>query len=112
MSVKEEIIKKAMKQIEKKLTKIDQFIDATPGSDIIEARQEAAKIIKEHKGDYKKIAELIGPLADREKKAFILARQQCKPGVTSRKIDEKVKLEVELSELRNELYYIERRKLK
>ena len=106
MTTKEKVIREAIKRNTKRLEKVDSILDANPLSEICDIRIEAQKILTEHKGDNKKIMELIEPLADKEKKLFALAKRQTKD--SSKLIDEKVKLQVELGDLNNELYWITR----
>lgn len=105
MSVKERVIKESIKRIEKRIAEIDGIMGANPLSEICEGRIKAQAILKEHKGDYEKIGKLIGPLADREKYLFKLAKKQNTN--TFKFIDEKVDLQCELGELHNEKYFLD-----
>lgn len=106
MSIKIEVIKKSIAAAEKRLKKVDDLLNAKPLSEICNLREQAAKIVEEHKGDYKKIAELIDPLAKKEKKLFAIAKKQTS---TTDLVDQKVALESELYQLRNELFYAEQK---
>lgn len=104
MKIKEKIIKETQARIEKRLVKIKGILDANPLSEICELRIKALEIMIEHKGDYNKIGELIGPMAKEEKRLFALAKKQSKDSM--KLIDEQVKLKNELYDLSNELYQI------
>lgn len=86
--------------------KINSIIDESPAVKIIEARQKGLEIMKEHKGNYKKISELIEPLAKEEKRLFAVAKKQN----GSKLWDEKGVIERERHELIKELYRIEHKK--
>ena len=107
ITIKEKVIRKAIAQIEKRLEKVKAVLDASPLSEICEIRIKAQEIMKKHKGDYGKIAELIEPLSEEEKRLFVLAKKKVN---SSKLIDEQVRLQVELGDLNGELYYIERAK--
>jgi len=96
-----------MKRIENRLMKIKSILDQNPLRKIIEGREKANSILTEHKGDYKKILELINPLAAEEKRLFAVAKLQSKN--TIKYINEQVKLEFELGELHSEIYFMELR---
>ena len=105
MTTKEKVIRESIKRVTKRLEKIKALSAANPLSEICDVRAKAQEILTKHKGDNDKIMELISPLADKEKKLFALAkRQSSKEG--RKWIDEQVKLEVELHELNNELYWM------
>jgi hypothetical protein len=103
MSIKTRQVEGAIKRIKTKLKKIDDFLTANPLSRIAELRNEALVIMENNKDDPNKLAEQLGPLALVEKELFKIARLQSKPGVTGRKIDEKVNLRIDLAILEREL---------
>lgn len=106
MNIKRRVVNETIKRIEKRVKYLKGIIYANPASEIIQCRIAARKILEEHKGDYKKIGELIDPLAKKEKKLFALSKKQEK---SCDMIDEQVKLENELYELRNEIYFMDKR---
>lgn len=110
MSIKEKVINESIKRIEKRLSVIEEIMEANPLSEICEGRIKAQAILKENKGDYAKISKLMEPLAAREKELFKLAKLQSEN--TFKRIDEKVQLESELYDLRMEKYHIDQRKAK
>jgi hypothetical protein len=109
MTTKEKIIHQSIEKIEKQLKEINYIIDANPLTEIIKIRQEAQKLLEENKTIEQRTSESfiskIEILSKREKEQFALAK---KGKDTTKLIDEKIKLEFELSDLRNELYHIER----
>lgn len=105
MSATVRALKAELKRIERRLEKVKGIMDANPLCRIIEIRQEAHSILEKHQGDHSKIAELIAPLADEEKKMFALSKKQMEPHW----IDERLKLEREQHQLINDLFYVERK---
>ncbi len=112
MTTKEKVINQSIKQVEKRLKKINFILGAAPVSEICKIRQEAQKLFDENKTVEQRTSDdftsKIKVLSKREKEQFFLA-EKSKDSI--KLIEEKIKLEVELSDLRNELYYIERRKV-
>ena len=111
MTTKEKVIKESIKRNTKRLNEIKAILDASPLSRICELRMEAKKLFDENQGIEKRTSNefiaKIDKLAKEEKKMFALAKkQQC----SAKLINEQVNLEVELSDLNNELYLIERRR--
>jgi hypothetical protein len=106
VKIKEKVIREAMTRIEKRMVKVQGLLDASPLSEICDLRIKACEIMEEHKGDYDKIGKLIGPMAEKEKRLFVLAKRQTKD--SNKWIDELVKLGSELGELKNEMWRMER----
>lgn len=110
MNTKEKIINQSIEQVEKRLKKINFILDANPLSEICKIRQEAQKLLNENKTIEQRTSDdfisKIEVLSKREKEQFALY-EKSKDAI--KLIEEKVKLEFELSNLHNELYYIERR---
>jgi malate/lactate dehydrogenase len=109
MTTKEKIIKKSIEQVQRKLKEVDVLLESNPASEIICIRMEAQKLLNENttlkQRTSSEFISKLEALSKREKEQFALAEK----GKDSIKlIDQKVKLEFELSDLRNELYYIER----
>jgi len=105
MSTTVRALKAELKRIERRLEKVKGIMDANPLGRIIEIRQEAQRILEKHQGYHSKVAELIAPLADEEKKMFALSKKQMDPHL----IDELMNLEREQHQLINDLYYAERK---
>ena len=112
MTTKEKIINQSIEQVKKQLKEINFILEATPLSEICKIRQEAQKLLDENKTVEQRTSDdfitKIEALSKREKEQFALA-EKSKDSI--KLIDEKVKLEFELSDLRNELYHIERRRV-
>lgn len=112
MTTKEKVINQSIEQVEKRLKEINFILEANPLSEICKIRQEAQKLLDENKTVEQRTSDdfisKIEVLSKREKEQFSLA-EKSKDSI--KLIDEKVKLEFELSDLRNELYCIERRKV-
>lgn len=109
MTVKLQIIKKSIASCDKKIAKIRELMNANPASEIIDGRRKFQQIVTENKGDHDKIAELLQPLAKREKELFAIAKKQKGMHKDGREIDQLVALESERKDLSNELYYTEKR---
>lgn len=111
MTTKEKVIKESIKRNTKRLNEIKTLLDTSPLSCICELRMEAQKLLDENQGIEKRTSNefvaKIDKLAKEEKKMFALAKKQQD---SAKLIDEQVKLEMELSDLNNELYFIERRR--
>jgi len=111
MTTKEKVIKESIERNTKRLNEIKTLLEANPLSRICELRMEAKKLLDENKGIEKRTSSdfvaKIDKLAKEEKKMFALAKKQQN---SSNLIDEQVKLEMELGDLNNELYFIERRR--
>ncbi|MCP4988005.1 MAG: hypothetical protein GY928_18725 [Colwellia sp.] len=108
VTVKEKIVRKSLRVIEKQIVTIDYILSANPLSKICDGRNAAHEILVKHKGDYPTIAKLIEPLAREEKQLFALAKKQQD---SVKLIEDKVRLESEKVSLSNELYMIERKKM-
>lgn len=108
MTTKEKVIKESIDRNTKRLNEICSLLDANPLSRVIEIRTEAKKLFEENKGIEKRTSSefvtKIDKLANEEKRMFELAEKQQD---SIKLIDEKVKIEMELSDLNKELYYIE-----
>jgi hypothetical protein len=105
MSAVVRALKKELDLVKKKRTEIKAIMDARPISRLIEIRQEAHEIMVAHEGDYTKIAKLIEPLAEEEKKMRALANKQ----KNSLKLcDKLVDLEMDIHDLSNALWRAER----
>ena len=102
MKVKEKIIRQAIKKIEKELLKIDSVLDATPTpmSDIIALHRKTIEECK--KCPPEKAIKICDAAIKKEKELFLLAdKKKNERDLINRKVD----IEVELGELKSELYY-------
>jgi hypothetical protein len=112
MTTKEKIIRKSIIEVQKKLEEINNVLDACPLTEIIKIRQETKKLLEENKTVYQRTSDVfiakIEALYEREKLQFALAEKQKD---STKLIDLKVKYEFELSDLENELFHIQRKKL-
>jgi len=108
ITIKEKVINETIKRINKRLTFINEIFNASPGSRICEIRIEAQKLLETHttlkERTSKEFTDKIEALAKDEKKQFSFLTKQRNPKI----IDEQVNLEIELSDLNRELYYIKR----
>ena len=101
MTVKEQIIKRTIKEINKRLKKIDFILDATPLVDII--RLEIETIEKAKKMSNEKAVEYLNQQIKKKNALLLIAKKQIK---LTDLISQKVKLLSELTKTENELYYI------
>ena len=112
MTTKEKVINQSIGKVEKRLKEINFILEANPLSEICKIRQEAQKLLDENKTVEQRTSDdfiaKIEALSKREKEQFALA-EKSKDSI--KLIDEKVNLEFELSDLRNELYQIEHRRV-
>ena len=105
-TVKITVIMESIERIENRMAKLDSLIYAKPLSEVIEVRRQGFEAINKHKGNHKKISELLEPLAKKEKSLMSLAKSQIKND--KKWIDEKVRIQLEHGHLINELYYTRR----
>ena len=104
MTIKEKIIRRAIKETEKQISRINFILNANPISDIINLRRETFAKVK--KMDNKSALAYITRQAKKEAAYFKIGEQQKD---TIKLVDKKVKLILELSDLKNELSWIERK---
>ena len=111
MTTKEKIIKKSIEQVQRKLKEVNILLESNPASEIICIRMEAQKLLNENttlkqRTSYEFISKL-DALSKREKEQFKIAN---KSKDSIKLIEQKVSLQMELSDLNTELYYIERKR--
>jgi hypothetical protein len=110
MTTKEKIIHQSIEQIRKRISEIDYILESTPVSEIMRIRTEAQKLLDENKRIEQRTSDefinKIETLSKREKEQFEIAVHQ-KNSIEL--INEKVNLEFELSDLKTELWHIERK---
>lgn len=115
MTTKEKVINESIIRVEKRLAEIKKILNATPLLDLIDVRREVQVLLEENKTIQQRTSNefiaKIDNLAKKEKQCIKLAKE-----LTGQKMidlmDEEISLEVELSDLNNELYHIERIKSK
>ena len=110
-TTKEKVIKKSIVIIEKRLKKLNDIMNASPASDIIDVRKEAQKLLEDNKGVDKRTSKefmsKIEALSKREKEAWKMVNKQKNWDKDSTEMS---KLSIELTELKTELWYINRSK--
>jgi hypothetical protein len=111
MTTEEKIIRKSIIKINKRLHDINVILDAAPLLEIIEIRKEAQDFLIANPTIDQRTSEQalykMNELSKKEKEMFEIANKQ-KNSVHL--IDEKVKLTMELGDLKNRLFYIEMKK--
>lgn len=109
MTTKERIITESIQQILKELEEINNILASTPLSTIYSIRKEAQELLEQCKTIEQRTSNdfllKIEDLSNREKEQFILSE---KLKDSSKLIENKVKLEMELQDLHNELYRMRR----
>lgn len=114
MTIKEKVINETILKIEGRLIKVRALNNATPILDLIKIREEAQKLLEENKTlDQRTSMEFMAKieiLSQNEQKCIKLAKE-----LQGQKMfdlmDEEIKLELELRDLKNEKYYIEHNKM-
>jgi hypothetical protein len=102
-----ETLKIKLKDLDVKYDKLKAKIYSTPVSEICELRNQFNSKKEELGYDSKEFLDWLKFAAKKEKELFSLARWQSDN--RGKAIDDLIKLEFEIKELRNELYYKERR---
>lgn len=108
MTTKEKIVRLSIAEVKVKMKKLDDILNASPAIDIINIRQEFKELLEENKGDKRLTAafsSMVNHLDKREKAAWRMVKKQEK---NAQHQDEHTKLSMELRDLENELFYIER----
>lgn len=113
MTTKEKVIIESISRIEKRLKEIRKINEATPLIDLINVKIEARKLLEANKTieqrTSKEFIAKINALAMKEAKCIKLAKENSGQKMFDL-MDEKIQLEFELQELKNEQYYIDRNK--
>lgn len=110
MTTKEKVVRASIKKASKRLNNINYILSATPLSDILQLSKkmkellDKCKTIEERTSD--EFVEKIGKMAKEEKRLIALAKKQQN---TNKLIEEAVRIKMELSELKTELWAIQRR---
>src|ERR1035437_187550 len=111
MTTEEKIIRKSIEKINKRLHDINVILDAAPLLEIIEIRKEAQDFLNANptidQRTSKQALYKINELSKKEKEMFEIANKQKN---TVKMLEEKTKLTMELSDLKNRLFFIEMRK--
>ena len=109
MTTKEKIIRAAIADAKRQIEKIDALLEANPVSEIIKIREEFKALLEQNQGVEKRIRpeflEAVEELARREKEQFRIAEMMKN---STNLIEKKVKLDFELRDLNNELYFLTR----
>lgn len=109
MTTKEKVIRAAIADAKRQIGKIDALLNATPISEIIKIREEARALLEQNQGIGKRtdaeFLKALEGLAHREKKQFRIAKSMKN---STDLIEKKVKLDFELRDLNNELYFLTR----
>lgn len=105
MTTKEKVIRESIKRVTKQINKINLILNANPLSDIIKLRRDTLNNAKEFQ-NHEKALVFINKAIKKEKELIRIAKKQQN---SIKLINEKVKLELELSDLNGELWHIERR---
>jgi len=104
MTTKEKVICESIMRVQKRIKEIDDILNATPLQEIIKIRKEFQELIKSKLPLQEEIKMIEKFQKEEEKQLKIFEKQQN----TLKLIDEKVKLAMELSDLKGELYWIKR----
>ena len=109
MTTKEKVVRESIKRITKRLKVLEDIQNSSPASDLIDVRKEAQELLEQNKGiekgTSKEFMSKIEELSKKEKDCWKMINRQKKWMKDS---DEIVKLQIELGDLKNELFYIER----
>ena len=111
MTTKEKVIIQSLEIASKRLTYLENIQNSAPASDLMDVRKETHQLLENNKGIEKRTSKSfiakIEALSKKEKQCWKMIERQKKWEKDS---DEMVKLMVEISDLKSELYYIERSK--
>ncbi|MBK7377271.1 MAG: hypothetical protein IPJ02_17500 [Chitinophagaceae bacterium] len=109
MTTKEKIIRAAIADAKRQIEEIDALIEARPISNIIEIREDFKALLEQNQGVEKRtrpeFLEAVEELSRREKEQFRIAEMMKN---STNLIEKKVKLDFELRDLNNELYFLTR----
>lgn len=107
MTVKESLIRKSIKQIQRKLEDINAILDANPVAEIIKIRREAQTLLDTttyHDQLTDEFLQKLKQLGERERRQFAISRK-----CPLKLVNKKVKLTIELDNLNRELFFITRK---
>lgn len=102
MTTKEKVIRTSIKKVELNLKNIEILLNATPLQEILKIRQEAQELISSET-DTQVISSKLKKLKEREKEQFAIYE---KSKNTNLLVSKKVKLTIELDNLRSDLYFL------
>lgn len=109
MTTKEKIVRQSISVVAKEIAEIDYLISANPLAEICKIRQEAQKFLETHSTLEQRLSKdfvsKINEFAKKEAEMFSLF-EKTKDSISLMK--RKVDLDSELTELKNELFYIEK----
>ena len=107
MTTKEKIIRAAIADAKRQIEKIDALLEANPVSEIIKIREEFKALLEQNQGVEKRthpeFMKALEELSRREKEQFSIAERMKN---STDLIEKKVKLDFELRDLNNELYFL------
>jgi hypothetical protein len=110
MTTKEKVIRESIRRITRRLEKLEAIQNASPAVDLINVRKEAQQLLNDNQGIEKRVSkdfqDKIEALSKREKECWKMIDRQKNWQKDS---DEIVKLQIELGDLKNELFYITRK---
>jgi hypothetical protein len=111
MTTKEKVVRESFARASKRLKTLEDIMNASPAVDLIDVRREAQQLLEDNKGIEKRTSKYfmdkIEALSKREKDCWKMINRQKNWMKDS---DEMVKLQIELGDLKNELFHIERNK--
>lgn len=103
MKIKEKIIRRAIKEAESEIKKIDGILDSNPLSDIISLRLDSIEAAKKMPAGSREVINYLNKQLKKEKTLFALAKKQEN---SIKLIERKAKILFELYDLKNELHLI------
>lgn len=104
MTTKERVIRTSIKKVELNLKKVQALLDSDPLSEIIKIRKEAQELIRSET-DNEALLSKIMKLNERQMEQYAIFEKMKDTNALTRR---KVKLVLELDNLRHELYFIEK----
>lgn len=110
MTTKERVITESLARLKKQHTDLMQMWDAKPLVELCELRQKAAAKMDFYKSGTPEALKELSELAKEEKRLFALAEKQ--QTMTLKLPEMRVKIEMEMRDLENELFYINQRRQK
>lgn len=105
-TIKEKVVNKSIQVCVARIEEIKFIIDATPCIDLLKLQRSTVLAVRQTSDPKKCLSILKGAKKKEKELGKLIALQRNTPDL----IDERVKLEMELMQLRSELYFIEIRK--
>ena len=107
MNIKEKVIRESIKNTIQEIDKIKYIVYGNHATKMLEVEKNAIETAKKMIKDGKDATHYLNEKIKERDQLYKLAKQSCN---SSKLIDELVKLEIELQDLNNELWYIEQTK--